>query len=273
MVVGPPGTGKTDVAVQIMSELYHNFPEQRTLLVTHSNHALNDLFEKIMQRDIPERYLLRLGHGAEGIERLLAFSNIANLSMYLVVCFVVPFPLYNHSDKDFSRFGRINEMLRRRLELLGEVAELAKSLRLPDDAAYTCETAGHFFLFHIVARWEKFQADLNKFKRTENDEKKRIDFVAANFPFTKYCAPLSPGDLFKVVCVPSLHSCLKRFEKRCDLCYACHCSLPSTRLGLWLRAASMTSSRSLPSWRNAVLSSCCAPTRTELLTCSQSTQR
>ena len=37
MVVGPPGTGKTDVAVQIISNLYHNFPEQRTLLVTHSN--------------------------------------------------------------------------------------------------------------------------------------------------------------------------------------------------------------------------------------------
>jgi intron-binding protein aquarius len=39
MVVGPPGTGKTDVAVQIISNLYHNFPNQRTLLVTHSNHV------------------------------------------------------------------------------------------------------------------------------------------------------------------------------------------------------------------------------------------
>ena len=37
MVVGPPGTGKTDVAVQIISNLYHNYPEQRTLIVTHSN--------------------------------------------------------------------------------------------------------------------------------------------------------------------------------------------------------------------------------------------
>lgn len=36
-VVGPPGTGKTDVAVQIISNVYHNFPEQRTLIVTHSN--------------------------------------------------------------------------------------------------------------------------------------------------------------------------------------------------------------------------------------------
>ena len=42
------GTGKTDVAVQIISNMYHNFPEQRTLIVTHSNQALNHLFEKIM---------------------------------------------------------------------------------------------------------------------------------------------------------------------------------------------------------------------------------
>lgn len=48
MVVGPPGTGKTDVAVQIISNWYHNYPDQRILLITHSNQALNQLFEKIM---------------------------------------------------------------------------------------------------------------------------------------------------------------------------------------------------------------------------------
>ncbi len=47
MVVGPPGTGKTDTAVQIMHILYHNCPSQRTLVVTHSNQALNDLFSKV----------------------------------------------------------------------------------------------------------------------------------------------------------------------------------------------------------------------------------
>ena len=55
MVVGPPGTGKTDVAVQIISNIYHNWPEQRTLIVTHSNQALNQLFEKIIALDVDER--------------------------------------------------------------------------------------------------------------------------------------------------------------------------------------------------------------------------
>jgi len=40
-IVGPPGTGKTDVAVQIIANLYHSFPTQRTVIVTHSNAALN----------------------------------------------------------------------------------------------------------------------------------------------------------------------------------------------------------------------------------------
>ncbi|VDK64910.1 unnamed protein product [Gongylonema pulchrum] len=40
MVVGPPGTGKTDVAVQIISNIYHNWPEQRTLIVEKLQEAL-----------------------------------------------------------------------------------------------------------------------------------------------------------------------------------------------------------------------------------------
>uniref|UniRef100_A0A8B9KNA7 RNA helicase aquarius n=1 Tax=Astyanax mexicanus TaxID=7994 RepID=A0A8B9KNA7_ASTMX len=130
MVVGPPGTGKTDVAVQIISNLYHNFPEQRTLIVTHSNQALNQLFEKIMALDIDERHLLRLGHGEEELE----------------------------TEKDFSRYGRVNYVLARRLELLREVARLQESLDVPGDVSYTCETAGHFYLYQVISRWEEYMS-------------------------------------------------------------------------------------------------------------------
>ena len=90
LVVGPPGTGKTDTAVQIVSNIAHTFSSQRTLIITHSNQArtmvhsacalrapsysrpspqaLNDVFEKLMVRDIDERYMLRLGHGEELLE-------------------------------------------------------------------------------------------------------------------------------------------------------------------------------------------------------------
>lgn len=160
MVVGPPGTGKTDTAVQILNVLYHNCPSQRTLIITHSNQALNDLFEKIMQRDVPARYLLRLGQG----EQELA------------------------TDLDFSRQGRVNAMLVRRLELLSEVERLARSLQLPEDVGYTCETAGYFWLLHVYSRWEQFLASC-----AENQDKPA--FVRDRFPFKEFFSN-SPQPVF-----------------------------------------------------------------------------
>jgi len=113
LVVGPPGTGKTDVAVQIISNIYHNHPNQRTLIVTHSNQALNQLFEKIMALDIDERHLLRLGHGEEALE----------------------------TEKDYSRYGRVNYVLAKRMDLLSQVQKLQEALGVSGDNAYTCETA------------------------------------------------------------------------------------------------------------------------------------
>ncbi|PSC68726.1 Intron-binding aquarius [Micractinium conductrix] len=160
MVVGPPGTGKTDTAVQIMHILYHNCPNQRTLVVTHSNQALNDLFTKIVERDVPARYLLRLGMGEAELE----------------------------TELDFSRVGRVNALLARRLELLAEVERLAKLLSVSESVAYTCETAAHFWLLHVLARWEKFAAQCSAAKTPA--------CVKELFPFTPFFAD-APQPLFK----------------------------------------------------------------------------
>ena len=163
MVVGPPGTGKTDVAVQIIANLYHNFPDQRTVIVTHSNQALNQLFEKIMALDIDERHLLRLGHGEEALE----------------------------TEKDFSRYGRVNYVLAKRMELLGKVDKLQKTLDVQGDVGYTCETAGYFFLYQIQSRWEKYLSQVQS-----DSSATPIDDIALHFPFTKYFAD-APKPLFK----------------------------------------------------------------------------
>ncbi|KAK7856869.1 rna helicase aquarius [Quercus suber] len=158
--------GKTDTAVQILNVLYQNCPSQRTLIITHSNQALNDLFEKIMQRDVPAHYLLRLGQG----EQELA------------------------TDLDFSRQGRVNAMLVQRLELLGEVERLARSLQLPEDVGYTCETAGYFWLLHVYSHWEQFLAAC-----AENEDKPT--FVKDHFPFKEFFSdtphPIFMGESFE----------------------------------------------------------------------------
>lgn len=161
MVVGPPGTGKTDTAAQIMHCLYHNEPGQRTLLITHSNAALNDLFQKLLQRDVPARYMLRLGQGEADLE----------------------------TELDFTRPGRVNAMLKQRLEILAEVEKLGDSLGLVgEDVAFTCETAGYFWKIHILAKWEKFTAD---FAASDDAE-----FVVKSFPFKDYFANAPNQPLF-----------------------------------------------------------------------------
>eukprot|EP00898_Chlorokybus_atmophyticus_P006825 jgi/Chlat1/7143/Chrsp57S06803 len=172
MVVGPPGTGKTDVAVQIMHVLYHNFPGQRTLVITHSNQALNDLFEKIMQRDVPERYMLRLGMGEKEL----------------------------NTELDMSRQGRVNHMLSRRLELLAEVERMAQGLNLSTDVSYTCETAAHFWLLHVLARWEVFLATVHQAAptttTTTTSDASTSTLVREHFPFHNFFSTASQP-LFK----------------------------------------------------------------------------
>lgn len=164
MVVGPPGTGKTDVAVQIISNLYHNNPNERTLIVTHSNQALNQLFEKIMCLDVDERHLLRLGHGEEALE----------------------------TEKDFSRYGRVNYVLNKRLALLEEVTRLKESLGVYGDMGASCETAGYFFLHHILSRWEKYLGQVQVLPGSPVP----VSDIKNHFPFHVFFSN-APQPLFK----------------------------------------------------------------------------
>lgn len=164
LVVGPPGTGKTDVAVQIIASLYHSFPTQRTVIITHSNAALNDVFEKVMSRgDVDERYLVRLGAG----ERDLQTS----------------------STHDFTKTGRVAYSLDQRSKLLELVQLLSESLGISSQSqrgkggssSYTCETADYFNLDHIQKRIRSF--DKKQSKAGDDDLDKD---VGDWFPFKTY---------------------------------------------------------------------------------------
>jgi intron-binding protein aquarius len=160
VIIGPPGTGKTDVACQIIANLYHSFPTQRTVIVTHSNAALNDLFDKVMARgDVDERYMLRLGSG----ERSLSTTS--------------------SSSHDFTKAGRVAHILSRRNDLLEKVQQLSESLsgaaeRGADGApSYTCETAEYFFFHHVKKKIDQFEAVM---KKNPSADVKEV------FPFVKY---------------------------------------------------------------------------------------
>ncbi|KAI9010257.1 intron-binding protein aquarius-like protein [Hyaloraphidium curvatum] len=150
LVVGPPGTGKTDVAVQIVANLYHNNPGEHILLVAHSNQALNQLFAKIVALDVDPKHLLRLGHGQEELE-------VAG---------------------EWGKYGRVDAFLARRAELLAVVGRWAKALGIMGDHGSTCETAGYFFVYHVLARWEPYAAKLRTGLSREA--------IEAEFPFAGF---------------------------------------------------------------------------------------
>ncbi|KAF9875627.1 intron-binding protein aquarius [Colletotrichum karsti] len=148
VIVGPPGTGKTDVATQIINNIYHNFPEQKTLLIAHSNQALNQLFAKIVALDIDERHLLRLGHGEEEL----------------------------YTEGNFSKHGRVESFLENRDRYLQEVNRLAVSLGAPGAHGNSAETAGYFNSVYVEPAWAKF-TDVAK-----REEASTADIIMA-FPF------------------------------------------------------------------------------------------
>ncbi|KAI9094430.1 hypothetical protein DFS34DRAFT_249440 [Phlyctochytrium arcticum] len=157
MIVGPPGTGKTDIAVQIIATLYHNFPQQHTLIITHSNTALNQIFEKIAALDIDPRHLLRLGHGQDD----LALRGTGS----------------------WGKYGRVAAFLEKRVILLAEVDRLAASLEIPGAHGYTCETAGYFYMYHILSLWQPYALRVASAIKHESATR---ETVVDAFPFSVY---------------------------------------------------------------------------------------
>lgn len=166
VILGPPGTGKTDVATQIISNIYHNYPNQRTLLIAHSNQALNQLFEKITALDIDERHLLRLGHGEEGL----------------------------NTNTSYSKQGRVESFMDNRTRLLAEVDRLAACLQAPGAHGDSCETAGYFFQVYVPTAWTKFEEAVSA-----AGEAVTAELIRESYPFNEYFSntsiPMFPHNL------------------------------------------------------------------------------
>ncbi|KKY38854.1 putative dead helicases superfamily protein [Diaporthe ampelina] len=182
VVVGPPGTGKTDVATQIINNIYHNFPEQRTLLIAHSNQALNQLFAKIVALDIDERHLLRLGHGEEDLG----------------------------TEGSFSKHGRVESFLENRDKHLQEVTRLAASIGAPGAHGNSSETAGYFNSVYIQPAWSKFS-------EVASSETTSAADVAAAFPFHYYFSnapqPLFPPEAGRDLVLDIANGCYRHISK------------------------------------------------------------
>jgi intron-binding protein aquarius len=145
--------------------LYHSFPTQRTVIVTHSNAALNDIFQKVMARgDVDQRYMVRLGSGEKSLQ--------------------------TDSSYDFTKIGRVAYSLERRGVLLEEVQRMSESFSISGKAqrgadgspAYTCGTADYFYMHNIKKQRKLFEKRIFEMSPTPSDETDVTSF----FPFAKY---------------------------------------------------------------------------------------
>ncbi|RDW89590.1 DEAD helicase superfamily protein-like protein [Coleophoma cylindrospora] len=182
VIVGPPGTGKTDVATQIINNLYHNFPQQRTLLIAHSNQALNQLFQKIVALDIDERHLLRLGHGEEELD----------------------------TESNFSKHGRVESFLENRDAYLREVDRLAANFGAPGAHGSSAETAGYFNSVYVEPAWTRFQEIVRSSDATP-------EAIIEAFPFHYYFSnapqPLFPDGATKDQVIDVANGCYHHVSK------------------------------------------------------------
>jgi intron-binding protein aquarius len=121
-------------------------------VITHSNHALNDIFEKISNLDIDEKHLLRLGVGEKELKL----------------------------KKEYSRQGRINFMLQRRMELLSAAQKLQRCLGHPFAEEFTCETAELFLNLVVKHKWidpafgDKFEEFIREAPEVFSEEKRKF---------------------------------------------------------------------------------------------------
>ncbi|KAK5669780.1 hypothetical protein QVD99_004160 [Batrachochytrium dendrobatidis] len=152
LISGVPGSGKTSIAAQIVSNIVNGCPSDRTLVVAPTQRQLVRLLGNLIQFGVNERYVISLSHG---------FGE-----------------LRADSDEALGKLGRINHLLSRRKHLLTRVDQLAKSIGVPGEHGSSCETANYFYSFHVNSLWTQYLEDSSR--------QSSLASITKNFPFTHF---------------------------------------------------------------------------------------
>ena len=135
IIKGPPGTGKTDIAVEIINYLYKNKKKEKILIITHSNNVLNDLCQKIIESDIVDpKHLLRLGKGSKNI--IIKKENNEKIEV--------------ENELNLSLDGKIAYMLNQRKIFLDKLLKCMIENKITVYKEYTCQSAISLLEFYFI---------------------------------------------------------------------------------------------------------------------------
>lgn len=157
LINGSTGTGKTEVAARIITNLLKNHPDQRILLVSSNQPSINTLFNQVQQlTNVESRYLVRLGF--DGGDSYTTTEE----------------------QLETDKYGRLTLFTSARATLLDIVDKLATSLEILGAHGNSCETATYFYDMHIKTRWDLFHY------RVLNELPKTPSTIKNTFPFHSY---------------------------------------------------------------------------------------
>lgn len=145
LIEAAPGTGKSLVVKESIKQSLANYPDHRILIVSRSSDTVTRLLNEI-ESSVGEDLIMRLDAGPKD-------------AVY-----------------DFSQLGRVNHVLKRRLELLEKVQEVAKSVGLELHTQLTCETAEILFKSQFLSRWSTFESEYNSKNPKKSDQIPRYPF-------------------------------------------------------------------------------------------------
>lgn len=145
LIEAGPGTGKATVVSELVLQTLANYGEERVLIVSRSDHAITRMLS-LLASNIAEDFIMRLDAGPKD------------------------------ADFDFSQLGRVNHVLKRRLELLEKLQEIAASIGLNIHTQLTCETAEILFKSQFLSRWSAYETEFNSKKPQKRDQMPRYPF-------------------------------------------------------------------------------------------------
>ncbi len=197
LVEGPPGTGKTEVVVEIIRRLSLD-KSNRLVVISQNKSALEELLGKIEARgQIDSRYILRMGRNKK-----------------------VP-------GQDYSRAGRIAYLETLRVQLIQQVYLIQESIGSTYSSDYSIETALIFYQWQVVPRLNAPVFPFHKYQQTlglsQSETQARIMQVFEELREMRYLEMIRNrhqkeeyllGEFSRVILMTSTHAAMKQAEYR-----------------------------------------------------------
>jgi intron-binding protein aquarius len=169
LVSGCMGTGKTSLVAEIALQNLRNYPEERILIVSRCEVGISLILQSLAKSgQIFEDLLMRLG----SYDQINQSKNSPEVE--------------TENFGDFTKYGRVNFMLKLRLDMLEKIGRIAHDVNPQINPTFTCETALIFNQSQLQARFTSFSQEVSRLARSEDGNQNIPDYPFSKKSITKF---------------------------------------------------------------------------------------